>query len=71
MPERCKNLFLESVAGNTHKGETDRYSEQELDFLRKKRKITDFKIGIKIPGKLIPKRIQGGVLLVETTYEMR
>lgn len=71
MPERCKNLFLESVAGNTHEGETDRYSEEELDFLRKKRKITDFKIGLKIAGKLVPKRIQGGVLLVETTYEMR
>ena len=31
----------------------------------------DFKIGLKIPGKLIPKRIRGGVLLVDTTYEMR
>lgn len=33
--------------------------------------ITDFKIGLKVHGKLIPKRIKGGVLLVETDYEMR
>lgn len=33
--------------------------------------IEDFKIGLKVPGKLMPKRIKGGTLLVETTYEMR
>lgn len=34
-------------------------------------KLTDFDIGLILPGKLMPKRIPGGVLLVETTYEMR
>lgn len=33
--------------------------------------ISDFKIGLTVPGKLVPKRIKGGTLLVETTYEMR
>lgn len=33
--------------------------------------LKDFKIGLKVGGKLIPKRIKGGVLLVETDYEMR
>lgn len=33
--------------------------------------LTDFKIGLKLDGKLTPKRIKGGVVLVETTYEMR
>lgn len=33
--------------------------------------LTDFDIGLILPGKLMPKRIPGGVLLVETTYEMR
>jgi hypothetical protein len=36
-----------------------------------KRNIDDFKIGLKVPGKLLPKRIRGGTILVETTYEMR
>lgn len=33
--------------------------------------LTDFKVGLKLPGKLVPKRIKGGVLLVDTEYEMR
>lgn len=33
--------------------------------------LADFRIGLKVPGKLVPKRIKGGVLLVETNYEMR
>ena len=32
---------------------------------------TDFKIGLKVPGKLQPKRIKGGIVLKDTTYEMR
>lgn len=33
-------------------------------------KIEDFKLGLELPGKLMPKRIKGGTLLVETTYKM-
>lgn len=33
--------------------------------------LSDFTIGLKLPGKLLPKRIPGGVVLTETTYEMR
>ena len=40
-------------------------------FIESFRNLTDFKIGLKVPSKLRPKRIPGGVLLVETTYEMR
>lgn len=70
MPERCKALFLESVAGNTH-ADDPKISDEEREFLRAKREITDFKIGLKVPGKLLPKRIPGGVLLIDTSYEMR
>lgn len=34
-------------------------------------KLTDFKRGLVLPGKLIPKRIPGGVLLTDVPYEMR
>ena len=44
---------------------------EEKRFVEQKRDLTDFKIGLVIPGKLLPKRIHGGVLLVDTTYEMR
>ena len=33
--------------------------------------LTDFKIGLALPGKLMPRRIKGGILLCETTFEMR
>lgn len=36
-----------------------------------KRNITDFKKGIQIPGKLLPKRIKGGVVLCDSMFEMR
>lgn len=70
MPDKCKKLFLKSVQGYEPK-EGDDYDEEELEFLKKKRTLEDFKIGLRIPGKLMPKRIRGGVLLVETSYEMR
>ena len=46
-------------------------TDEEAEFVRTKRTLEDFKIGLCVPGKLIPKRIKGGTLLVETTYEMR
>ena len=49
----------------------DDFTEEEVEFLQKKRKLEDFDIGLRVPGKLMPKRIEGGVLLVETSYEMR
>ena len=70
MPEKCKALFVKSMSGITEEEATD-YTEQELEFLQTKRTLEDFKVGLKVPGKLLPKRIRGGVLLVDTTYEMR
>lgn len=75
MPQKCKELFETSMDKNIDYDE-EKYNADELRFLFKnkkqiKRTYNDFKIGLKIPGKLMPKRIKGGVLLVDTTYEMR
>ena len=35
------------------------------------KELEGFHVGLKVKGKLLPKRIRGGVLLVETEYEMR
>lgn len=69
MPDRCKDLFMISMLGTEYN--KDDYNEQELEFLSKKRTLEDFNVGLKIPGKLLPKRIRGGVLLVDSVYEMR
>lgn len=68
MPQRCKELFLLSMGEQTSLKELN---FEELKFAVKNRTITDFNIGLTVPGKLIPKRIRGGVLLVDTPYEMR
>ena len=70
MPQKCKDLFVKSMQGYVPTEEDD-FTEEEIEFLKTKRTIEDFKIGLRVPGKLMPKRIRGGVLLVDTTYEMR
>lgn len=70
MPKKCKSIFEKSLE-NYEPTEEDNFTAEELAVINAKYKISDFKVGLTIPGKLIPKRIPGGVLLVETTYEMR
>lgn len=80
LPERGKLLF-ESVLrgikadGNTlyipHEKKIERLylSENDISFLTKKRyTVDDFKSGLSIPGKLAPKKIKGGCVLVETNF---
>lgn len=70
MPQKSKELFIKSMEGYTY-NENDEYTDEERQFLVTKRNVSDFDTGLKVPGKLVPKRIRGGTLLVETTYEMR
>lgn len=86
MPQRCKDLFQLSLDGTANEdGYTDEttnnhkdWTPEELEFLFESdthkpivRDFNDFKVGLKVPGKLRPKRIRGGVLLIDTSYEMR
>lgn len=78
MPESCKKLFIKSVEG-WNEDEVNNMGEAEKDFLYEdeectkpiRQTIEDFNIGLSVPGKLLPKRIPGGVLLVDTEYKMR
>lgn len=70
MPSKCKDLFIRSTQGYKPTKE-DKYTPEELHFLSKKRDIADFKVGLEVPGKLLPKRIKGGVILCETTFQIR
>lgn len=82
MPQRCKQLFeMTMKEDNELNGEERKriykMSPDEEAFLfedkmnRRRYTLTDFKIGLVVPGKLMPKRIPGGVLLTETNFEMR
>ena len=78
MPEKCKELFRASMLQlsqetweTERKEEWDKMKEGERKFVLTPRSLSDFCVGLIVPGKLVPKRIRGGILLVETTYEMR
>lgn len=63
MGGKCKDLLDKSLRGVIDKD----YEE----FTSVKRTLLDFKEGLKIPGKLVPKHITGGQILVETDFELR
>ena len=43
---------------------------REWDFVRQKREITDFKVGLRIPGKLLPVHIPGGIVLADVDFTL-
>lgn len=80
MPSYCKDLFRHNMEGLVLDGRelTDEQkefisglSEKKLEYLETQHSLTDFKLGMVIPGKLKPKRIPGGIVLVEEDYTMR
>ena len=36
--------------------DSDNYTDEEVQFLSKKRELEDFKVGLKVPGKLNAKK---------------
>ena len=70
MPDRCKEVFNRSLERKLAWDDED-MCDMNRNLINRKCTLEDFKIGLKIYGKLIPKRIPGGVILQETTYEMR
>ena len=79
MPDKCKNLLNMSMTGIVKYAAVDdfgnykpiKYNEKEKEFLSVSRSLEDFKAGLIVPSKLMPKRIRGGIVLVNTDYEMR
>ena len=66
-----KQLFIHSVEQDYDtENNPENYTPEELEFIREPRSISDFVPGIMIPGKLSQKRIKGGVILADTTFEM-
>ena len=71
MPDPCKDILKISLTGKAPAGALDKLTEEEKKFALTKRELSDFKRGLAVPGKLLPKRIPGGIVLVDTVYEMR
>ena len=69
MPSKSKYLFNLSLGGK--EDENIKLTDEEKRFAEQKRTILDFTTGLKVPGKLIQKRIVGGCVLAETSFEMK
>lgn len=70
MPDKCKDLFIKSMTGY-QPGPEDDFCEEELEIIHHHYKMTDFKVGLSLYGKLRPVRINGGIVLIDTPYVMR
>lgn len=85
LPDKSKNLLNLSMCGTAKQdgyidintGVHKEWTSNEKAFLFDKegnniiRTMNDFKKGLKVPDKLLPKRIEGGLILTDTFYEMR
>ena len=71
MPPACKNLFDLSMRKDKTEIDIDKYNNQEKEFIFKDRTLNDFKVGLVVPSKLLPKRIRGGIVLEDCYYSMR
>ncbi len=78
MPEPCKELVNARLTNTDYSYEEKmKLSPEAIDFLYdddgvlKPMQLEDFKIGIRIPGKLLPKRIKGGIVLTDSEFTMR
>ena len=87
MPTKCKKLLeyalikdknieddiknIDTIETEDEKVFLQELTEEEINFAKQNLTFSDFKTGLVIPGKLVPRNIRGGVLLCDTTYEMR
>lgn len=74
MPVRSKELLLSSMLGTAKMSECKTVEELQFLFSSGKRIVRtydDFTPGLKVPGKLRPVRIPGGVVLQDTFFTMR
>ena len=72
LPEKCKNLVGYSIGlMKMPPNLWDKLSWEEKKFVVQDREVTDYNVGLRVPGKLVPKRIDGGVILKETDYLIR
>lgn len=72
MPQSCKDQLNISLTGAT-KEDIEKYKndKEKLEFITTPRTLKDFKTGLTISGKLIPRCIKGGVILEESYFTLR
>lgn len=70
MPKNCKDVFERSLNQELAFDDED-ICDFNRNLINRKCTLLDFRLGLKIYGKLVPKRIRGGIVLKETTFELK
>ena len=74
MPDRCKYLLNCSLLGikpGKYRTEDEKIFIEDDGGNVIKRTYKDFRSGLIVPSKLMPRRIDGGIVLTDSFYEMR
>lgn len=71
MPKSAKQYFIWSMEGNCRVKDLLEMPKDYAKYIGTRKTLEDFKVGLSVPGKLLPKRIPGGIILVETPFVMR
>ena len=73
MPANSKSYFEKVLEKENvdHEDLPQEIKEYINNMIAKNTTIKDFTVGLEVPGKLLPKQIKGGVILVETTFKMK
>lgn len=71
MPKKCKDMLRISLGEDREKFEKLKLSKNEEEFTRKERTLSDFNVGLNIPGKLKPTHVIGGVALLTTEFTIK
>lgn len=74
MPDYCKALFVKSCGVKLKDFDLEKLkikTEKERKFVLEQHEMSDFDVGLIVPGKLMPAQIPGGTILTETLFEMR
>lgn len=68
LPDRCKKVVQRALEKSDNLEDLD---PKQYKIVQRGMELEDFKTGFKVWGKLIPKRIEGGIILIDTTFELR
>lgn len=73
MPDRAKSYIAYALTGRVNKKIFRSFTKEGQKWVKNNKDFTlsDFKIGLQVPGKLIQRRLPGGVVLQDSLYTMR
>lgn len=75
MPEMCKEIFSRALTKDMRQGKLpdEKYATilKYKDYIEGGKRLSDFKVGLRVPAKLFPRHVRGGIILKEGDYNIK